>query len=263
MKNAIKIRDLTFAYKGQVDAAIKNLSCDIPCDGIVAIIGKSGSGKSTLLRLISGVYRKQDRWSGIYKGDISICEQQPHELQGPKEVSWMGQSPFLMNNLSVRKNILLPCGLASERTHSSSSCYEGLIDSLGLSDQEHHRPMELSGGMKTRVAFARAMVSRPRYLFLDEPFTSLDIVTRWGMYKAIMEARSNRDSVTLLTTHDLWEAFILANSIIILDKKKNASSKIVAQRQNAVPDINNHSIVECLRSIQSSVENISDYLDTI
>jgi len=261
MSKTIIISNLTFSYKGQIDAAINGLSCDMPCDGIVAIIGKSGSGKSTLLRLISGVYRKHDRWSGHYTGDLSICEHKPHELKGPELVSLMGSHPFLMNNLSVKQNILLPCDLMSESARTTSyDYYKELIEFLEFSKQEHCRPMELSSGMKTRVAFARAMISRPQYLFLDEPYTSLDIIMRWRMYKAIRKTRTSDNFTTLITTHDLWEAAILANWIIVLVRQKNGKTKVTPYK-NTIPEISNCSITECLRTIQTNVENISKYLD--
>lgn len=259
MNKIIGIRGLTFNYKGQEEPAISELNCEIPCDGIVAIIGKSGSGKSTLLRLVSGVYRKSDGWSGCYRGNIHVLGHEPQKLRGPGQVSLMAQRPFLMNNLTVEENILLSSDLTPKNIEASNLNCNNLLKILELSEQKHQKPMELSGGMKTRVAFARAMVSRPKFLYLDEPFTSLDILMRWSMYKAIREERGNGNFTTLLTTHDIWEALILANWIVILETKDNQTS--VSFHKNAVPEIQSCSIKECLRSIQPSVEKMISLLE--
>ncbi len=260
MTNMIEIRNVTFRYRREIEPSLCSLSCDIQCGQIVAIIGKSGIGKSTLLRLISGVYRKFDSWNGEYEGEIRILGRQPQELKGPEQVSLMTQDPFLLTHLSVKQNILLPCHLLSEEATKEADTYYGdLINCLGLSGQEDKKPMDLSGGMKTRVAFARAMISCPAYLFLDEPFTSLDIVRRWGMYKAIRRARSYDRFTTVLTTHDLWEALVLANWILVLDKKDGISD--VAYYENPLPEIDDCSITECLRIIQPNMEHVSQLLE--
>ena len=117
MSNAIKIHNLTFRYRREIDPVISDLNCEIPCGQIVAITGKSGIGKSTLLRLMAGVYRKSDTWSGqYYTGEISILGREPQQIRGPEQVSLMTQGTFLMNHLTVKENILLPCSLISEPT---------------------------------------------------------------------------------------------------------------------------------------------------
>lgn len=259
MENIIEIRDLTFHYQPRMRAAICNLNCNIPYGEIIAIVGKSGIGKSTLLRLISGIYRKSDPWNGPYHGEISISGREPYQLKGPKEVSMMAQTPFLMDHLTVRENILLPCDLTSEGESTTSKCYNELMECLGLVHEQDRKPTELSGGMKTRVALARAMICSPKHLFLDEPFTSLDIIRRWVMYKAIRKGRALDKLCTILTTHDLWEAVILGNYIAVLDERNGTST--IDLQANSFPEIESNSIQECLQVIHSKVEDITHLLE--
>lgn len=259
MSGTIEIRNLTFRYRKDLEPVIANLTCDITCGGIIAIIGSSGIGKSTLLRLMSGVYRRSDRWIGEYDGEIRICNRMPHELRGPKQVSLMAQSPTLLDHLTIKQNILLPCQLVFENESEWSGDYQELSESLELSRMEKLRPIELSGGMKTRAALAKAMITCPQYLFLDEPFASLDLLRRWVLYKVIRQKRSNRNLTTIITTHDLWEAVILANWIIILDKENGHNR--VSFIQNHVPATETCAMTECLRIIQPKVEEIAQMLD--
>lgn len=129
MQNTIRIHNLTYSYKGQSEAAISNLTSEIPCEGIVAIIGESGSGKSTLLRLISGVYRKSDEWSGYYNGEIDVNGHKPHMITSPEKISLMAQTPFLLNHLTVKDNILLPNDLVNGSVKNRDGFYEVLINS--------------------------------------------------------------------------------------------------------------------------------------
>lgn len=260
MGESIAIRDLTFSYQEDRAPAIHCLSGDIPCGKIVAMLGESGVGKSTLLSLMAGVYRRSDDQNGLYKGEIRIFGREPHELVGPEHMSLMDQHDCLMAHLTVKQNILLPRELLSKAKDQANDHYRELVEYLGLAQWQSHRPIELSGGMKTRVAFARAVICDPQCLFLDEPFASLDIQRRWIMYKALRQRRADCALATVLATHDLWEAAILADVIGVLALKDGKSTMTL--EANTPPELSTSSIAECLKGAQSNVERISLMLET-
>jgi NitT/TauT family transport system ATP-binding protein len=179
---------------------------------ILAVLGPSGSGKSTLLRILTGLARPS-AGEVIHHG---------HEVGGPCEnVSIVFQSFALFPWLTVLENVAAPLKArgvpAAERTERSVK----ILDTVGLDGFENAYPKELSGGMKQRVGFARALVVEPEVLFMDEPFSALDVLTAENLRGELLELWQSHKMPTravFVVTHNIEEAVLLADRIIVLGK---------------------------------------------
>lgn len=224
----ISVESLSFAYAGRTEAVLRNLSFGCESGGIVVVLGRSGVGKSTLLALVSGMYTGADRLTGAYEGSIDVDGLRPEQLQGPEVISWVPQAPMLFEHLSVLDNIVLPTSIGGRsRSFDAHIAAMNLLEAVGLADKGGCRPRELSGGMLTRASLLRALISKPRYLLLDEPFNGLDLVTRWRIYELIRLERAATSFTTLLTTHDIMEATVLADRIVLLEETERGTSATI------------------------------------
>ena len=183
--------------------AVDGIEMSIATHEIVALIGPSGCGKSTLLRLVAGLERPT-------AGHISVAG---HQVQGPdRSVGIVFQQPRLMPWLTMEKNVAF--GL--EDANGSSAEVSEVIARVGLSDFAGSLPRELSGGMAQRVAIARALVTKPPVLLLDEPFSALDAFTRIDLQSHLLDVWGWYRPTTLLVTHDIDEALVLADRVVVL-----------------------------------------------
>jgi len=179
---------------------------------IVALLGPSGSGKSTMLRILSGLSRPSAGrvyWHEKPIGDIEI------------NVSIVFQSFALFPWLTVLQNVAAPLqarGVSPEERHTRSM---RMLDTVGLDGFEAAYPKELSGGMKQRVGFARALVVEPEVLFMDEPFSALDVLTAENLRSELLELWAKKTMPTksvFIVTHNIEEAVLLADRIIVLGR---------------------------------------------
>ena len=179
---------------------------------ILAVLGPSGSGKSTLLRMLTGLSKPS-------AGEV-LWHGKPLGAQAPN-VSIVFQSFALFPWLTVLENVEAPLkargfGEVDRRKRSLK-----ILETVGLDGFETAYPKELSGGMKQRVGFARAMVVEPEVLFMDEPFSALDVLTAENLRSELMELWANKSIPTravYLVTHNIEEAVLLADRIIVLGK---------------------------------------------
>jgi ABC-type nitrate/sulfonate/bicarbonate transport system ATPase subunit len=174
-------------------------------------VGSSGSGKSTILRLIAGLLQENNE--NIFNGKILIDGKTPLEYQQSGLLTLMFQSPNLFPNLSVRENISLPLEIMK---CSNMELVDQMLNVVGLSAEHNILPRKLSGGMKTRVALARAFITRPQLLLLDEPFTALDVAWKDVLYAELKELSRRFQTTVILVTHDIEEATLLADKILCL-----------------------------------------------
>jgi len=183
--------------------AVSGIDLGVAEHEIVAVIGPSGCGKSTILRLIAGL-------EAPTSGTTRVAG---HDVHGPDQsVGIVFQQPRLMPWLSVERNVAF--GLGSG--HETSPEVAEVIARVGLTAFAKALPRELSGGMAQRVAIARALVTRPPVLLLDEPFSALDAFTRIDLQAHLLEVWDWYRPTTFLVTHDIDEALILADRVIVL-----------------------------------------------
>jgi sulfonate transport system ATP-binding protein len=186
---------------------LNGLDLYAPAGQFLAVVGRSGCGKSTLLRLLAGL----DEADG---GRISFGERGVDDARRMARV--MFQEARLLPWASVLANVEVGLGAKRGSAPGRERALEALA-SVGLSDRAHDWPSALSGGQKQRVALARALVSRPRFLALDEPLGALDALTRIEMQQ-LLEAVWRRERFTaILVTHDVAEAVALADRIVLIE----------------------------------------------
>ncbi len=183
---------------------LKNLNLSIPAGQFVVIVGKSGCGKSTLLRLLAGL-------EGKTTGEIS---QNGHEVVASSDVRVMFQEDRLLPWLSIIDNVGVGTGLAKGwQLHAQRA-----LQQVGLIDRAKEWPSVLSGGQKQRVSLARALSANPKLLLLDEPLGALDALTRIEMQKLVEDLWLAKKNTAVLVTHDVSEAIILADRIILIEE---------------------------------------------
>ncbi len=183
---------------------LREFSFEVATGEFCCIVGPSGCGKTTLLNLISGL-------DGEYEGSVTVAGGAP--LQGPTP-GYMFQSSRLMPWLTVRENVEL---VRAEDGRDADVMR--LLQEIGLADFSDYYPGRLSGGMRRRVALARALINDPPLLLLDEPFLSLDTPVANRLRRLLLEACSQRSSTVLFVTHDLREALYLADRILFVSER--------------------------------------------
>jgi NitT/TauT family transport system ATP-binding protein len=197
----IKIDHLSKNYRSL--KVLQDISIDVTGGEFISILGASGSGKSTLLRMIAGLEKPSN-------GEINFS-QSPH-------LSYVFQDSCLLPWLTVEENINLPFVLLKEHPSRVSE----MLDLVGLKDFRNYYPGQLSGGMKMRVSLARALVTNPEILLLDEPFSALDEMTRFQLQDEVRKIWHDRKMTILFVTHSIAEAVYLANRVLLLDKRKKS-----------------------------------------
>lgn len=209
----VDIDDVSIGYwnrNGEFHAACIELDIEVAKGEFLVIVGPSGCGKTTLLEALAGLVPLAD-------GEIRIAG---HPIQGPgPERSLVFQSPSLLPWRSVRQNVTFPLQAQRSLTDETRDDVDRMIELVGLAHVADHSPQELSGGMKQRVNLARALVTHPSVLLLDEPFGALDAQTRAMMQEELLRVWRAVDVESQLTavfvTHDVEEAVLLADRILV------------------------------------------------
>src|SRR5215467_6447475 len=173
----VEARELTRRYgEGSTCVeALKGVDIEVRAGELVAVMGPSGSGKSTLMHILAGLDKPTEGTVMIAGTEITNLDDSQLTRLRRKHIGFVFQFFNLLPMLDAEENVLLPLSIAGAKPEKSF--YEGLLDSIGLTDRRKHRPSELSGGQQQRVAIARALVSRPTVVFADEPTGNLDSTT--------------------------------------------------------------------------------------
>ena len=177
----------------------------------MSIIGASGCGKTTLLKTIGGLLVNGK--NATITGDVLVNSLVPLEAKSKRLFGYSSQNPVLLPWRTVQENIRLPLEVFGIDDFSK---VKNIIDSLGLSGFEKSMPNELSGGMKQRANLARAIIHNPPILLMDEPFGSLDEITRDSINVFYRDLHNRRKQTAIFVTHSLREALFLSDKILIL-----------------------------------------------
>ncbi|MGG3914818.1 ABC transporter ATP-binding protein [Rossellomorea vietnamensis] len=201
----LAIQNMSKSFDGEL--ILDDLSIHVEEGEFVSILGPSGSGKSTLFHVIGGLFAPDS-------GDIKLDGESINGRRG--SISYMPQSPSLLPWRTVIENVMLGQELHGKRDKEMAM---GMIERAGLKGYEDAYPEDLSGGMKQRVAFIRALVSPQSFLCLDEPFSALDEFTRLDMQRWLLSIWEEDLSSVLFVTHNIDEALFLSDRIIVLSTR--------------------------------------------
>ncbi|HAL17424.1 MAG TPA: ABC transporter [Anaerolineaceae bacterium] len=202
---SLQVRNLSVTYPNDNGGlqALTDLTFDVHPREFICILGPSGSGKTTLLRVLAGLLPPSS-------GEVCfLTEQAPL-------IGYVFQQANLMPWRSAMENIMLPLEMQGVPLENARRRAAELIELTGLKGFEDSWPRDLSGGMAQRVAIARALIQDPDLLLLDEPFGSLDELTRDRMGEELLDLWQNRRSTVLMVTHSVSEALLLSDRVLVL-----------------------------------------------
>jgi NitT/TauT family transport system ATP-binding protein len=217
---SVQITGLRRVFDGGVKA-IDGLNLSAKPGEFVAILGPSGCGKSTLLRIIAGLDKANE-------GQIV--------LGSGTKIAYVFQDAHLLPWRNVLRNVALPLELMGESRQKRLAAAETALAHVGLADAMRRYPNQLSGGMRMRVSLARALVTEPNLLLLDEPFAALDEITRQKLDEQLRKLWQQRGLTVLFVTHSTSEAVFLANRAVVLSARP---AKLVEDRTIELPSDRN------------------------
>jgi len=199
-----------FKDKKKITKVLKDIDFEINEGEFISLLGASGCGKTTFLKIISGLNRD-------YRGEVLI-DGFPLSPKIQRKFSFVTQEESLLPWKTVKENILFFVEILGRVVNVNK-----IIKEVGLEGFENHYPNELSGGMKKRAILARALITKPHILFLDEPFGALDTITRAKMNELVMDLAKKHSITTVLVTHNIDEAAFLSDKVVLL---KGSPAKI-------------------------------------
>ena len=247
MREVLKVEHITKKYQaenGEVEA-LKDINFSIQEGEFVSIIGPSGCGKSTLLSIIAGLETKTS-------GKLYIDGEEVSGIS-PK-IGYMLQKDSLLEWRTIFNNVMIGLEIRHIRTKENENYAIELLKKYGLYEFKDKYPMQLSGGMRQRVALIRTLAVQPEILLLDEAFSALDYQTRIMVTKDIYEILKNENITTLIVTHDISESISMSDRIVIL----SARPAIVKTIRNIDFEMPNRNPLNCRES-----PKFSQYFDGI
>ncbi|MCF6233490.1 MAG: ABC transporter ATP-binding protein [Rhodobacteraceae bacterium] len=190
--------------------ALQGMSMDIAQGSFVSLLGPSGCGKSTALKIIAGL-------GNMTTGTLNWPNAKVDRMGRPDhEISFVFQEPTLMLWATVFDNVWLPLRLKGIKKKAALTAVNEALEMVGLAAFSGSYPRELSGGMKMRVSIARALVTRPKLLLMDEPFAALDEITRSKLNDDLLTLWQQLNWTVIFVTHSVFESAYLSNRIVVM-----------------------------------------------
>jgi len=215
----VRLRNVDKVYTNGV-VALRGLDLDVGDGEFLSLLGPSGCGKSTVLRLVAGL------------GEVSSGGIEWSSAGGPTgsrgDIGFVFQDPTLMPWATVWKNVMLPLTLRGIAPDEAELRVREAVAMVGLDGFEKAYPRELSGGMKMRVSIARALVTRPRLLLMDEPFASLDEITRFKLDNDLLTLWARQRWTVVFVTHSVYESVYLSTRIAVMTARPGRTAGNVA-----------------------------------
>ncbi len=200
----LRLTDVGKTFSNGV-TALAHVDLGLRQGDFISLLGPSGCGKSTALRLISGLSTPTTgrlEWAGSGRRDTSV--------------GFVFQEPTLMPWASVFDNVWLPLRLAGQSRQAAAPAVDAVLERVHLAGFAGAMPRELSGGMKMRVSIARALVTRPKVLLMDEPFAALDEITRFRLNDDLLALWGEERFTVVFVTHSVFESVFLSNRIVVM-----------------------------------------------
>ncbi|HYS68277.1 MAG TPA: ABC transporter ATP-binding protein [Paraburkholderia sp.] len=205
--HAFRVEHLGVDYGGR-PSPIEDLSLDLRAGEITCVLGKSGCGKTTLLKALGGFVQPEPSGGVLFRG---------HYLSGPTpDIVMIFQENNLFPWLTVRQNIGFALKFRPSPSVGKDTAIRLMLDTVGLADAAHVYPHQLSGGMRQRAAIARALITEPQVLLLDEPFSALDIGLRRRMHVLMRDLWQRTGKTMVMVTHNIEEAIQVGHRVIVL-----------------------------------------------
>lgn len=234
----LKVVDVGMNYliDNEADYVIRNISFELEHGECLAVVGGSGCGKTTLLSILGGLLSPSEGFASLYGKDVREC----------KDVAVILQDYGLFPWKTVKKNMMLPLTL-KKRKDAKELCQK-MLEKLQLEKVKDSYPGQLSGGQKQRVAIGRAILSEPKMILMDEPFSALDSNLRTRLNKELKDYFRKNDIITVIVTHSIREAAQWGNKIMIISN--DGGFKLIEND-------NKKSEISCINRIKAE---IGDYI---
>ena len=213
---AVRLRGVTKIYDNGV-TALGPLDLDVARGEFVSLLGPSGCGKSTALRLIAGL-------AAPSSGTVGVSHL-ANAADGRHPIGFVFQEPTLMPWASVGENVRLPLKLAHMPASEADERVSDALAQVGLAEFADAFPRELSGGMKMRVSLARALVTDPDILLMDEPFAALDEITRFRLNNDLLALWRGLHKTVIFVTHSVFESVYLSQRVIVMTARPGRISR--------------------------------------
>ena len=222
---AVRCQDLTvrFFTDQRSVTALQGISLDVRSGELLTLVGPSGCGKSTFLRVVADLIQPSS-------GSLSVLGATPEAARLRRDIGFVFQDAALLPWRSALQNVELPLEVARNRTGSARAARatpRELLELVGLKGSEQAYPHELSGGMRQRVSIARALVSDPRILLMDEPFGAVDEITRDRLNEELLRVWRELGMTILFVTHSIYEAAFLGQRVLMLASNPGRVQEIV------------------------------------
>lgn len=210
--NMLAIKNLSKVYRNNASKveAVKDITIDIKDKEFVVFVGPSGCGKTTLLKCIAGILNTT-------KGEVKL--ENTKIVKPNMNIGMVFQDFSLFPWLTVKENIEFGLNIRNVSAKSRNEMLNHYLDITGLMEFKDTYPKDLSGGMQQRTAIARTLANNPRIILMDEPFGSLDNITRSSMQEFLTNLWEKQHKTIIFVTHDIEEAIFLADRIIVLSKR--------------------------------------------
>lgn len=199
----LALESVSKTFSGSIEA-LRDVSLHVGQGDFVSLLGPSGCGKSTVLRLIAG----------LAEPSTGHVDWRSNRESG--RVAYVFQEPTLMPWTSVERNVWLPLRLGGRSFGAARAEIEQALGMVGLEQCARMYPRELSGGMKMRVSIARALVTRPQVILMDEPFAALDEITRFKLNNDLLVIKERSGCTILFVTHSVYESVFLSRRVAVM-----------------------------------------------
>jgi len=215
--------------------ALRGVSLDVADGRLTAIMGPSGSGKSTLMHIMAGLDRPTSGSVVLHGVEITDLADKKLTLLRREKIGFVFQFFNLLPMLTAKENVVLPLSIAGEKP--DQEWLDSLLGTFGIADRRSHRPAQLSGGQQQRVSLARALVSRPKVIFADEPTGNLDSSSSEKVLSLLRRSVDELDQTTVMVTHDPRAAamadriLFLADGRIVKDISESTAVEVLAAMQ--------------------------------
>ena len=234
-------------FAGGVEA-LRDASLRLTEGDFVALLGPSGCGKSTLLRLIAGLDQPDD-------GALTWDGRPP----AAGDIGYVFQDATLLPWATAEDNVFLPLRLRGQGRDDAMPQVHAVLRRVGLAGFEKSRPRQLSGGMRMRVSIARALVTRPRLLLMDEPFAALDEFTRHKLQADLLEVWRDAGCNVVFVTHSIYEAAFLARRIVLMTPRpgridREITSTLTQSPQTRLDPAYAALVAETTRGMESALQ---------